>query len=247
MKDGVPWRVRKALQLAEKKHERYAGKIKPDHNPHAPRGIRPHTHERIFEGQVVSIIGGGPSLKDPVYAQAVRDTYGRSKVIAVNQSFEIAPWADWLHFADCAWWEWNSKQVLAEWNGIISTATSDVKKVNHPRLLRYWRDRKHFSTTPTTLHGWDSGTQAVNLAYHLGAKKIVLFGIDMQAGKDGATQWHTKHKRQTLTTNYSKFAASLSQSVLKLETLGVQVVRATEPGIPEAPWQPLEQCFQIGT
>jgi len=242
MKDGVPWRVRKALAEAEKKHARFAGRIKPDHNPHAPRGIQPHTHPRIFEGQVVSIIGGGPSLKN--FDISVTK---RSACIAVNQSFEIAPWADWLHFADASWWQWNSKDVLAKFEGLISTATSEVKTCNHPRILRYWRDRRNFSLIPTTLHGWDSGTQAVNLAYHLGARKIVLFGIDMQIAADGATQWHTKHKRQTYAANYPKFAASLTQSVLKLESLGVRVVRATAPGIPEAPLETIEQCFQVGS
>jgi len=240
MKDGVPWRVRKALAAAEKKHAAFAGRIKPGHNPHAPRGIQPHTHARIFEGQVVSIIGGGPSLKGFDISVAKQ-----SASIAVNQSYEIAPWADWLHFADASWWQWNSKDVLAKFEGPISTATSDVATVNHPRIFRYWRDRRNFSTTPSILHGWDSGTQAVNLAYHLGARKIVLFGIDMQMGKDGATQWHDKHKRKTLAANYPKFAASLTQVVLKLATLGVPVVRATEPGIPEAPYEPLEQCFRL--
>lgn len=240
MKNGVPWRVRKALEQAEKKHAKWGAKIKPGHNPHAPRGIQPHTHERIFEGQVVCIIGGGPSLK----TFDISVTQGQ-RCIAVNQSFELTPWAEWLHFADCEWWKWNRAEVLAQWKGLISTATSDVKDCNHPRLLRYWRDRRNFSLVPNTLHGWDSGTQAVNLAYHLGAKKIVLFGIDMQTDPAGATQWHNKHKRQTRAANYPKFAASLTQSVLKLESLGVRVVRATEPGIPEAPYEPLERCFSL--
>lgn len=89
------------------------------------------------------------------------------------------------------------------------------------------------------LHGWDSGTQAVNLAFHLGASKIVLWGIDMQPAADGSTQWHNEHKRETYVPNYQKkFAPSLAESVRTLARLGVPVVRATEPGIPEAPFEP---------
>ena len=36
------------------------------------------------------------------------------------------------------------------------------------------------SKDPSRVHGTNSGAQAVNLAYHLGATRIVLLGYDMQ-------------------------------------------------------------------
>lgn len=207
------------------------------HNPHLPRGIHPWPVERIFEGKTVCIIGGGPSLKN----YDISITKGEA-CIAVNNSYEIAPWSQVLHFADCSWWQWNGKEVKAsKFKGIITTATSDHESVNDPILKRLWRNRDYWSDDARYLYGWDSGTQAVNLAYHLGAVKIVLFGIDMQVGKDGACQWHKKHKRDTRKENYAqKFAPRLIKAIKALEKKGIPVVRATAPGVAEAPLVPVE-------
>ena len=221
-------------------------RVAKDHNPHAPRGIVPWKAPKLFAGRVVSIVGGGPSLGVTANKHALlaaRDQFPDMGWIAVNNSYKLSTWAHILHFADTEWWRWNMDHVLKTWpeDRIITTATSDVTHVNHPRVMRFWRDRNEFTTDPAKLHGWDSGTQAVNLAFHLGAAKIVLWGIDMEPAADGATQWHKEHKRPTYVPNYQKkFAPSLAESVRRLAKLGVPVVRATKPGIPEAPHQALD-------
>jgi len=225
-------------------------KVPEDHNPHAPRGIVSWVDApRMFDGKVVAIIGGGPSLKG-YDLSFLAPLVGQNLIgcIAVNTSYKIAPFANILHFADCEWWRWNGEHVMRTWptDKIITTATSDVTHVNSPRIKRFWRDRNKFSDERAKLHGWDSGTQAVNLAYHLGAKKIVLFGIDMQPAPDGETQWHREHKRVTYVPNYAtKFAPSLAESVRQLAKRGVTVVRATEPGIPEARLEAVEQALVL--
>jgi len=198
------------------------------HNPHGPRGIVPWAAPRLFEGKVVCIIGGGPSLKS--FDVSVLEG---QHCIVVNNSYKLAPWADILHFADASWWQWNGADVLENFKGIISTATSDVASVNHKRIKRWWRDRGQFTEDRTKLHGWDSGTQAVHMAYHLGAKRIVLFGFDMQPAKDGRCQWHDEHKRPTKAGNYAeRFAPSLTKLVEALRVRKVEVCRVTEPGLP---------------
>lgn len=259
MKDGLPWRVRKAMAAKAAANVRSSPKptyprvtpkpsirrLPPNHNPHKDRNIMPWKHTRIFDGRVVHIVGGGPSLRDPENMSRMRSVaQGRTedRWIVVNNSYKIAPWADLLHFADASWWEWNGADVLKRWREpkLIVTATSDLGKASHPRLKRMWRDRNDFSLDPQRLHGWDSGTQAVNLAFHLGASKIVLWGIDMQPADDGATQWHNEHKERTRVSNYEKrFRPSLAASVRQLKIEGVPVIRATNPGIPEVPYEPL--------
>jgi len=216
-------------------------RVPENHNPHKPRGIVPWDVPRIFEGKAVCIIGGGPSLMK----FDIGVTKGQA-CIAVNNSYKIAPWSQVLHFADAAWWQWNGKDVLEKFEGIICTATSDVASVHHPRIKRMWRDRNKFTTDRQKLHGWDSGTQAINLAYHMGAAKIILFGIDMQPAKDGRTQWHNDHKRPTLTANYeNRFLPSLRKAIIELDRLGVPVVRATSPGVSMAPLIDLPEAFQV--
>lgn len=239
MKNGLPWRVR--VEMRKQKNATPAPSVRRvavGHNPHERRGITPWKPGRLFDGRVVAVVGGGPSLKGYDFTPL---TESGAAIIVVNNSYKLLPNADILHFADAAWWQWNGKDVLANWPNLISTATSDTGSVNDKRIKRLWRNRNEFSTEEGVVHGWDSGTQAVNLAYLLGARKIVLFGIDMQPGTNGETQWHKEHKRPTNTSNYAKrFAPSLAESVRRLSALGVPVVRATEPGIPEAPCLPLE-------
>jgi len=57
-----------------------------------------------------------------------------------------------------------------------------------------------------------SGATAVNLAYHLGAKKVVLLGFDMKAGPNGERNYHPNLKNPD----------SPSKGLLHLHTSGFQ-------------------------
>lgn len=267
MKDGLPWRERRRRRLEAQGLkqacvyrevggkrciiEPYANptpapttrKVAADHNPHLPRGIVPWVLPDKWRGRVFHIVGGGPSLKSQAVMALMKRCAEQSNDvwIVVNNSYKIAPWADILFFADCDWWNWNGEHVLKHWPEPkeIVTATSDHKSVRLPRIRRMWRNRNHFDPDPRKVHGYDGGCMSVSLAYHLGATKIVLWGIDGGPGPDGATQWHKEHKRDTHIPNYAKkFRPHLAAAVRALAGLGVPVVRATEPGIPEAPYEP---------
>lgn len=258
MKDGIPWRERKRQQLlAQRKnlHPRVtpplrARKVPENHNPHGDRKIAPWERTDEFRGRIFCLVGGGPSLKDKQIVEqmkAIKRERPDIVWLVVNNSYKLIGDAHILHFADAAWWEWNHRDVLANFKGIVTTATSETKPpCNHPRLKRFHRNRNQFSTEPHRLHGWDSGTQAVNMAYHLGATKIVLWGFDMCVPKGETPQWHNEHRRATNVKNYlGRFAPSLAEVVRRLEKLGVPVVRATEPGIPEAVFLGPEAACQV--
>lgn len=76
-------------------------------------------------------------------------------------------------------------------------------------------------------HGSNAGYQAINLAVHFGAKKIVLLGYDMRM-QEGRTHWHNEPRPDG-------FADVLAQSMLPhfatlvepLEQLGIEVINAT--------------------
>lgn len=63
-----------------------------------------------------------------------------------------------------------------------------VRSKHHPGLpqsvLRVARAKDHTTLCELTDHvsGWDTGTSAINLAYHFGASTIVLLGYDMVGG-----------------------------------------------------------------
>ncbi len=237
MKDGVPWRMR--AKLAAKSRGTTLRKPRPDtppgHNPHKKRGIIPWKPEPLFKGKTVCIVGGGPSLKNDmtqISMSLVRELHPDVKWVVVNNAYKLCPWADLLFFADCGWWEWNGSDVLAKFRGLVATATSDVCTVNDARIKRLWRDRNNWSEDPNKVYGWDGGTMAINLAYHMGAAKIVLWGFDMRPGPKGETQWHNDHRRRTDPANYElNFIPRLTKSVKVLDSHGISVVRCTEPGL----------------
>jgi hypothetical protein len=78
-------------------------------------------------------------------------------------------------------------------------------------------------------HGSNGGFQAINLAYHFGANRIVLLGYDMKV-KDFHTHWHGGHPGQ----NAQDFAPVLDMMRPKFQSLveplkaaGVEVLNAT--------------------
>lgn len=99
---------------------------------------------------------------------------GKGLVIAVNNAYQLAPWADVLYAADANWW----KHYQPVFNGIRYCAEDTVYAVKV--------DGKHLpGLSPegsNYLHyGGNSGYQAVNLAVNMGAKDIYLLGYDMTA------------------------------------------------------------------
>ena len=48
-------------------------------------------------------LGGGPSLA-PQQVDTVR---GKARVVAVNDAYRLAPWADVLYVCDHKWWGWH--------------------------------------------------------------------------------------------------------------------------------------------
>jgi hypothetical protein len=61
------------------------------------------TPARLFAGKAIVCLGGGPSLTQ-AQVDACR---GRAHVIAINDAFRLAPWADVLYACDWQWWKAN--------------------------------------------------------------------------------------------------------------------------------------------
>ena len=86
----------------------------------------------------------------------------------------------------------------------------------------------------------NSGYQAVNLAYLLGAKRIGLLGFDMRP-KSGANHFHGDHRGGSLTNPnaqlYRRWIAGFSELHRLLEAEGVELIncsRETALAIPRA-------------
>ncbi len=191
-------------------------------------------------GRTIAIIGGGPSLRG-VDLLPLR---GKAITIAVNNAYELAPWAEYHLFGDRRWWEWHGSKFPADFQGkIISTSRASF---NDPRILKMDKTFGAFSKVPHSLYGVDSGTQAVNLAAHLGARRIVLLGFDMGFAPDGEAHWHADHKIPSVETNYiRKFLVQYEAVVLPaLASRGVEIVRVTPSRLTMIPQLSMQEALR---
>lgn len=129
----------------------------------------------MWAGETVAILGCGPS-RNLVCMERLRATGYR--VIAINDSFRAAPWADMLYFCDQTWYASRQPEISRIWTGApivtLENTIHGVARLHNTEPLG-------FDPDPSCLrHGSNSGYQAIHLAAHLGAKRIVLFGFDMR-------------------------------------------------------------------
>lgn len=202
----------------------------------------------LWQNDTVFIIGGGPSLKT-LDLTALNQRRPDQRVIAVNNAFRLVDQPDVIFYADTRWWGWNKADIALEFPGrIISTCSASVVHLD-PRVCRMGRDYRYDSRhmapgevvsltdDPTLLSGPDSGSMAMNLAYHFGASRIVLLGFDM-GFVEGESHWHPDHQVPSVESNYTDlFAPHYPGLVAALQKRGVDVIRCTPSRldfIPEA-------------
>jgi hypothetical protein len=159
---------------------------------------------------------------------------GKAKVIAVNDNYRLAPWADYLYACDARWWNHHSPvdfkgekwtQCPVEENGLHKEQTELAKRWG--LTLVPGRHGKGLGS-PHIHYGANSGYQAINLAYLLGAGQIVLLGYDMQC-TGGKQHWFGDHPEGPMKTasNYSGFVSNFTRLAEDLAAKGVDVVNCT--------------------
>lgn len=167
------------------------------------------------------LIGGGPSLtREDV--DAVR---GRATVIAINDAYKLAPWADVLYAADRKWIDWH--------DGVPSFTGRKFTIASHDTTPRPdWTVLKNTGTHGLELQfgavrtGYNGGYQAINLAVHLGATRILLLGYDMAPNPDGPSHWFGEHPDKK-PSPYPQMRAAFDSLLDPLKVCGVEVVNCS--------------------
>lgn len=174
---------------------------------------------RVWPGETFVCLASGPSMT----AEDAAFVRGKARVIAINRTVDLAPWADVLYCCDAQMWKWMKgaqtfpglkfglQKVSADWGVTVLKNTG----------------REGLELDPSGLRtGENSGYQAINLAVHLGARRIVLVGYDLQRGPKNERRWHGDHPHASA-DRYETWAPHFATLVEPLAKAGVSIVNCS--------------------
>ncbi len=184
-------------------------------------GLNTPAVPRRWPASTIILLGSGPSLTadDVDRCRAIPNT----AVLAISDTYRLAPWADVLYSPDARWWEWHQDALALPCRKFaIQTVRSGVTRIapGHRTLLE--TDPHYLST------GGHGGWQAINLAVHLGAASLILLGYDMQPDPSNADRHHFfgEHPNNTH-VRYSQWLPLYDDLPRQLAAVSVTVVNAT--------------------
>jgi len=170
---------------------------------------------REWEGQAAFVIGGGPSVKGFDFDRL----RGRNVIAVNNAGLDLAPWAHVLLWADRRWLDWNHDRLgLHTGKYKISRKRPHIETGHDIKFMRFMPRR--LSHWPDSLGGWCGGSSAINLAYLMGAKVVVLMGFDMRPGN-----YHDDHQQPPIAGQHrDRFIPTLEAMEPELTKAGVLVL-----------------------
>lgn len=177
----------------------------------------------MWTDETVVIIGGGPSLTQ----DQIDYVKGRANTIGINDAYRIAPWIDILYACDLKWWTWHRDKTV---DLRCLKITPDKEAAERFKDLTYVEGShtEGLSLKSNTIHyGKNGGYQAINLAAHTGAKKIVLIGFDQRFPKN-QSHWFGDHP-DLVRSVYSNWTGNWQSIVEPLKQLNIEVINCT-PG-----------------
>lgn len=205
--------------------------------------------DRVWEGMTVVCIAGGASVT-PEQIECVRAARSadRCRVIAINTSYEEAPWADALYFADAKWWSWHrDKPVFKEFAGqkcsvwVSGNAITDeavhMLRVHDQTSLVLSNDPEQLATCS------NSGHQVVNMAALSGAAVIPLIGYDAKAGPGGRKHHHGDHPDGS-EAPYQAMLSYFPRLAHELQKAGIKAVNcSSDSALKCFPRAPIEELL----
>ena len=201
----------------------------------------------IWPNSTVFIIGGGPSLLKQDLS-LIHD----KRVVGVNQVYKLGPWVDACWYGDKGWYDRNLP-AIADYGGLIASCSI----VTNRRVKQISRSKQSGVEYHKRTHvAWNSnsGASAINFAYWLGARTVILLGFDMQNPTDQndmQTHWHNdygvkKDNRGKLINPYPRFMRHWPQIKQDADRIGLRIVNATVGGALNIfERKTLEECLSI--
>lgn len=185
-----------------------------------------------WKGETVFIIGGGSSV-----AGLQLDRLAGRRVIVINSSYQAYPAADILIFCDKRWFDHERIErrfQIDAFKGRVVTTCQGAQ--GPPRLWRLHRSKPADGLARdvgTVAAEFSTLSAALNLAFHLGAARIVLLGIDGKTGANGRSHHHVPHPWKPVANAWTLQAEELQRIAADLRDRGIEVLNAS----PDSAWQ----------
>lgn len=176
----------------------------------------------IWLDETVYLIGGGPSLKGFQW-----DLLDGKKSIAINRAVQFYPNANAVYWTDSRVYMWY-KNDIDKFKGLKYTLKAGSNYTGKVNILKKGMKFGLETEKDSLAHGNNSGYAAINLAVHLGAKKIILLGYDM--GNEGAiSHFHDGYPVNATAENIYKNQFIPGFTVLRelLYTKGIECYNAS--------------------
>ena len=189
------------------------------------------------------IVASGPSAKT-VPLHLAKTT---CRFIAVNNSWQLAPWSDLLYGCDFNWWK--SVDGCPEFAGLKASENERVCTMGWG-ILKVDANRgvDHICLNRDGRIGWGSngGFQAFNLALHFKVSRILLVGFD--ATLDHGAHWHGQHSAGLSNPNANavdRWRRALDGAATVVADHGVDVVNCSMvSALRKYPKVPFEQALE---
>ena len=135
----------------------------------------------IWRGRTVAILAGGAGSTLEA-ADLIRQK--GATALVVNNAFRLAPWASMLYAADKDWWNHPANVDAKRFEGLkVSVSKVDgVLQLHNTGVAKFDPDPACVRT------GMNSGYQAIHVAIHAGARKVLLCGYNLTG-----PNWHGPH------------------------------------------------------
>lgn len=155
-------------------------------------------------------------------AQEIRES---CKVVAVSDAFRLAPWAEALASTDAAWWKANPGAlhfsgrkfgVIMDFQGVTGVESMPVDT------------------------GTNSGLLGVMVAVKLGAKRVLLLGLDLHSPGE---HFFGRHKLPLKSTSQQQMEV-FKRQFARYRPRGVEIINCTPGSALECyPMATLEDCL----
>jgi hypothetical protein len=172
------------------------------------------------------IVASGPSAT----SVDLRPAIGETKFVVVNNSWRLAPWADYLFAADYKWWQGcNGCSDFAGWKVTTDRRAAEIKEWNLLRLVALLSDDRIQTTGTVVGWGGNSGFQALNMVVLFKCTRIILVGFD--ATIRHGLHWHDPYDRvsENPTSNKTlRWQRSIDGAAVSLGGIGVRVINCSD-------------------